>query len=131
LLAPRHTTERIPERNHDWLAAGSCEGHLQVTAVLNLSAELAKLIGDGAHDVSLHVGENEAGVEARGLGLQVGAPAKRFFIIEYVDEVRRGFKWMRTAPKPDTSVVKRVREGLTKWSRLRKARLYLERWPFK
>jgi len=80
-------------------------------------------MSEGIHVPKRDDAANEAGGEAGGLGLQVGAPAKRFFIIEYVDEVRRGFKWMRTAPKPDTSVVKRVREGLMKWSRLRKARL--------
>ena len=61
-LAPRPTTERIPERNHNWRATGACEGHLQVSAVFNLSAELAKLICDRIYDLSLHVGKSDAGI---------------------------------------------------------------------
>src|SRR6266446_807809 len=61
-LASRHTTERIPERNHNWRATGACEGHLQVSAVFNLSAELAKLICDGIYDLSPHVGKSDAGI---------------------------------------------------------------------
>src|SRR5258708_4137732 len=62
LLVPGHTTERIPERNHDGSAAGACEGHLQVSAVFNLATELAKLVGGGIHFLSPHVGKNDAGV---------------------------------------------------------------------
>src|ERR1700730_13101561 len=64
-LVPRQTTERIPERNHDWWAAGACERHLQVSAVFNLSAELAKLICDGIYDLSPHVGKSDAGILAK------------------------------------------------------------------
>src|SRR6266478_7512416 len=60
----RQTPERIPERNHDWRAAGACERHLQVSAVFNLSAELAKLICDGIYDLSSHVGKSDAGILA-------------------------------------------------------------------
>src|SRR6266853_1737489 len=60
----RQTTERIPERNHDWRVAGACERHLQVSAVFNLSAELAKLICDGIYDLSSHVGKSDAGILA-------------------------------------------------------------------
>src|ERR1700674_1584526 len=63
-LVPRQTTERIPERNHDWWAAGACERHLQVSAVFNLSAKLAKLICDGIYDLSPHVGKYDAGILA-------------------------------------------------------------------
>src|SRR6266849_1649568 len=56
------STECIPERNHDGLASRACEGHLQVSAVLELSAELAKLIGDSVYDLTLHVRENDASV---------------------------------------------------------------------
>src|ERR1700687_6347125 len=63
-LIPRQTTERIPERNHDWRAAGACERHLQVPAVFNLSAKLAKLICDGIYDLSPHVGKSDAGILA-------------------------------------------------------------------
>src|SRR5438477_8313590 len=58
-VVPRQTTKRIPERNHDWPAAGVCEGHLQVSAVLNLSTKLAKLIGHGIHNFSAHVGKSD------------------------------------------------------------------------
>jgi len=64
-------------------------------------------------------GEPEAG----GLGAHGPAAAKRFFLIEYADEVRRGFRWMLRAPRPDESVVKRVSRGFARWSKLRKARL--------
>src|SRR2546429_9982218 len=63
-LTPRQTAERIPKRNHDWRATGACEGHLQVSAVFNLSAKLAKLICDGIYDLSPHVGKNDAGILA-------------------------------------------------------------------
>src|SRR6266513_2694430 len=56
----RQITKRIPERNHDWRADGVCERHLQVSAVLNLSTKLAKLIGHGIHDFSAHVGKSDA-----------------------------------------------------------------------
>src|SRR5229473_3504795 len=68
------STECIPERNHDGLASRACEGHLQVSAVLELSAELAKLIGDSVYDLTLHVRENDA-VPA-GLGLQLNIDLK-------------------------------------------------------
>jgi len=58
-----------------------------------------------------------------GLGPQAAAPAKRFFLLEYVDEVRRGFKWMLAAPKPERNLFAHVQRGLKKWSKLRKARL--------
>ena len=60
----KQTPERIPERNHDWGATGTCERHLQVSAVFNLSAELAKLICDGIYDLSAHVGKSDAGILA-------------------------------------------------------------------
>src|ERR1700674_101718 len=63
-LIPRQTTERIPERNHDWRATGACERHLQVSAVFNLSTKLAKLICDGIYDLSPHVGKTDAGILA-------------------------------------------------------------------
>ena len=63
-LTPRQTAERIPKRNHDWRATGACEGHLQVSAVFNLSAKLAKLICDGIYDLSPHIGKSDAGILA-------------------------------------------------------------------
>src|ERR1700720_318117 len=58
----RQTPECIPKRNHDWGATGACERHLQVSAVFNLSAELAKLICDRIYDLSPHVGKSDAGI---------------------------------------------------------------------
>src|SRR5713101_8606106 len=63
-LTPRQTAERIPKRNHDWRATGACEGHLQVSAVFNLSTKLAKLICDRIYDLSAHVGKSDAGILA-------------------------------------------------------------------
>jgi hypothetical protein len=67
-------------------------------------------------------GDEPAG-QSGGLGAQAPPPVKRFFLVEYVDEVRRGLKWMRSAPKPETNVFAHVQRGLQRWSRLRKARL--------
>lgn len=61
--------------------------------------------------------------EAGGMPVAEVRAAKKFFLLEYFDEVRRGITWMRTAPKPDQNIVKRVQGGLTKWSKLRKARV--------
>jgi len=63
-LTPRQTAERIPKRNHDCRATGACEGHLQVSAVFNLSTKLAKLICDGIYDLSPHIGKSDAGILA-------------------------------------------------------------------
>jgi hypothetical protein len=40
-----------------------------------------------------------------------------------MDEVRRGINWMRTAPKPEKNIVNKVQGGLSKWSKLKKARV--------
>jgi hypothetical protein len=64
-----------------------------------------------------------AGSKAGGMPVAASAPAKKMFLIEYFDEVRRGAKWMRTAPKPEEGIVKKVTVGLRRWSGLRKARI--------
>jgi hypothetical protein len=40
-----------------------------------------------------------------------------------MDEVRRGVKWMRDAPRPEEPIMNKVRRGLIRWSKLRKARV--------
>src|SRR5258705_13964104 len=67
--------------------------------------------------------EEGAGPEAGGMPVAAAPTAKKFFLIEYLEEVRRGIKWMRTAPKPEQNIVKKVQGGFTNWSKLRKARV--------
>ncbi len=64
-----------------------------------------------------------AAPEAGGMPVAVAPSAKRFFLFEYLGEVRRGFAWMRTAPKPQEGILHKVRRGFIKWSKLRKARV--------
>jgi hypothetical protein len=63
------------------------------------------------------------GPEAGGMPVAAAPAAKKFFLLEYFDEVRRGISWMRTAPKPEQNIVQKVKGGLTNWSKLRKARV--------
>jgi len=60
---------------------------------------------------------------AGGLGPQAVPQVTKFFLIEYFDEVRRGLRWMRGAPKPEKGIVPRVAAGLQTWSKGRKARM--------
>src|SRR3981189_1359686 len=55
-------TKRFPERNHDRLAAGPGKRHLQVAAVVNLSAKFTELIRDCMDYLPSHIGEKYAGV---------------------------------------------------------------------
>jgi hypothetical protein len=64
-----------------------------------------------------------AGPEAGGMPKQAAPTTKKFFLLEYLDEVRRGAKWMREAPKAETNIVSKTTVGLRKWSKLRKARI--------
>lgn len=74
--------------------------------------------------ISLPKREGDEGASSSGgLDPQVVPQVNKFFLLEYFDEVRRGFKWMRSAPKPETGVVPRVAGGLKKWSKGRKARM--------
>ena len=67
-------------------------------------------------------GEGEA-PQAGGMPVQAAPAAKKFFLFEYIDEVRKGFRWMRTSPKPDQPITKKVSTGLLQWTKLRKARV--------
>jgi hypothetical protein len=67
--------------------------------------------------------EEGAGPEAGGMPVAAVPKEKKFFLIEYFDEVRRGINWMRTAPKPEKNIVNKVQGGLSKWSKLKKARV--------
>jgi hypothetical protein len=77
--------------------------------------------------MSEHLGgvskEGGEGPQAGGMPAAVAPTTKRFFLIEYLDEVRRGITWMRTAPKPEEAMLRKVQRGLVKWSKLRKARV--------
>src|SRR6267142_6369264 len=62
-------TKRIPERNHDGLAAGAGKRQLEVAAVFNLSAKFAELIRNGMDHVPSHVGEKYASVRRYDCGI--------------------------------------------------------------
>jgi hypothetical protein len=63
------------------------------------------------------------GLEGGGLAPRPAPAAKWKFLFEYFGEVKRGFAWMRAAPKAEASVFVRTRRGLMAWSRLPKARM--------
>ena len=67
--------------------------------------------------------EEGAGPEAGGMPVAAVPAVKKFFLLEYFDEVRRGISWMRTSPKPEKNIVQKVQGGLLNWSKLRKARV--------
>ena len=54
-------------------------------------------------------------------GFSVGALVT--FFLEYYREMRRGFKWLRAAPKPEVSPRQRAQKGFVLWSKTRKARI--------
>lgn len=59
-------------------------------------------------------------------GLGSAAPpagAKQFFLIEYVKEIMRGLRWLRSSPKPEEPTLRRVQKGFFRWSRGRKSRI--------
>lgn len=64
-----------------------------------------------------------AGPRAGGMPAASVPTVKKFFLVEYMDEVRRGLTWMRSSPKPDQPIVAKVQGGLIRWSKLRKARV--------
>src|SRR6266849_3206724 len=55
-------TKRFPEGNYNRVPTGACKRHLQVPAVLNLSAKLSELIRDRLHHLPSHVGKKNAGI---------------------------------------------------------------------
>lgn len=61
--------------------------------------------------------------EAGGMPASPVAGPKKFFMLEYLDEARKGLGWLRTSPKPEQGIVPKVTEGLRKWAKLRKARV--------
>src|SRR5712692_10250 len=62
-------TKRFPERNHNRLAAGACERHLQVYAVINLSAKLSELIRNRVHHLPPHIGKKYASISRNDFGI--------------------------------------------------------------
>lgn len=73
--------------------------------------------------ISTPSGEGERLPEAGGLPPQTVPSQKKFFLLEYLDEVRRGIAWLRAAPKPEEAVIQRVSAGFRKWAKGRKARI--------
>jgi hypothetical protein len=67
--------------------------------------------------------EGAPGGEAGGMPVQAVPTTKKFFLVEYVEEILRGFRWLRSAPKPEEGVMPRVVRGFKKWSKGRKARV--------
>jgi hypothetical protein len=68
-------------------------------------------------------GEGHEAPEAGGMPVQAAPAATKFFMLEYLDEVQRGLRWLRTTPKPEEGVLKKVAAGLRKWAKGRKARI--------
>jgi hypothetical protein len=64
----------------------------------------------------------DKGPEAGGLPPQVVPTQKRFFLIEYSDEVRKGLRWLRASPKPVEGTLTKVKAGVRAWWRGKKAR---------
>src|SRR2546428_1366418 len=50
-----HLPKSVAERNHDWFIVSAGERHLEVTTVLDVTAELSELIGYDMHRISPHV----------------------------------------------------------------------------
>lgn len=61
--------------------------------------------------------------EAGGLPQQVVPTQKKFFLIEYFEELRKGIRWLRAAPKPSEGTLVKVKGGFQKWAKGKKARL--------
>ena len=60
--------------------------------------------------------------EAGGLDAQVVPAEKKFFLVEYIQEMRKAFRWVRSAPKPEEGTLKKAKAGLRRWAKGKKAR---------
>ena len=60
--------------------------------------------------------------EAGGLEAQVVPAEKKFFLVEYIQEMRKAFRWVRSAPKPEEGTLKKAKAGLRTWAKGKKAR---------